>query len=87
MRIDFSQQTMAVQFAAHSIGLDHKRPYRRNGRWFYNIHRNYFDAAECDKPVWDELCEYGYAYWTGSVYKMTRDGLEWLGKVLKVTIL
>lgn len=33
--IDFSQKPKEVQYAAHTIGLDNKRPYQRHGKFFY----------------------------------------------------
>ena len=42
-----------LAFAQHCIGLDHKKPYKRHGRYFYRPYRNYYDASVKDCETWD----------------------------------
>lgn len=92
--IDFSQKPKEVQYAAHTIGLDNKRPYQRHGKFFYRPYRNYFITHEKspDFPSWRGLCEKGYAEChTGRNpgnyrFCLTRAGLDWLGDELGITI-
>jgi hypothetical protein len=92
--IDFNKQSEAVQLAAHAVGLDHKRPYMRHGRIFYRPYRNYFTTHDRthDHAVWKGLCESGHAKscpnrTQGSfTFWLTRDGLDWLGETLGITI-
>lgn len=41
----------------HCIGLDYKRPYMRNGKYFYDPYRNNYDAGPGDEAMWDALVE------------------------------
>ena len=95
--IDFSQKPQEVRVAAHAIGLDHKRPYQRHGKFFYRPCRNYFSTHDKahDYSAWQGLCERGYAE-SGPVkisgnhhnqtFWLTRAGLDWLGDELGITI-
>lgn len=97
--IDFTQYPKPIELAAYAIGLDHKRPYIRHGKFFYRPYRNYFTAADNTHAfhVWKELCEKGYArfrqgnsaashdYKHGTFW-LTRAGLDWLSKALGITI-
>lgn len=91
--IDFSHKTKEIQLAAHTIGLDNKRPYQRHGKFFYRPYRNYFSThPEChDFQDWMELYRKGYARYGISVqgnytFWLTRAGLDWLGEELGITI-
>lgn len=92
--IDFSHKTKEIQLAAHTIGLDNKRPYQRHGKFFYRPYRNYFTTHEKDInfSVWQGLCDKGYAecrkgHNPGNItYWLTRAGLDWLGDELGITI-
>jgi len=71
-------------------GSQRRKPYRRHGKVFYRPWRNYFSTPAPSKQ-WDELCAHGYAdHGTindrGVTYRMTRDGLDWLGVQLGMTI-
>lgn len=93
MNIDLSQQPKDVQLAAHAIGLDHKKPYKRHGKVFYRPYRNRFathDKAP-DFKTWELMEENGYAeayYGTSGVryYFLTRNGLDWLGNIIGIVI-
>ena len=44
-----------ISLATHAIGLDHKKPYKRHGRYFYRPYRNYYDASIKDCEIWDVM--------------------------------
>lgn len=90
--LDFIQKQEAVRLAAHAIGLDHKRPYKRHGRFFYRPYRNRFathDRAP-DHKIWQGMVDCGYAevyaHSEYTYYCMTRKGLDWLGQEFGITI-
>ena len=83
-----------IDYASHAVGLDYKNPYTRHGKKFYKPYRNYFGTVRNDK-VWCELEKLGYAKCYDvkiinqeehASFKLTRSGLDWLGKVLDVKI-
>ena len=59
--MNFEENKKALAFARHCIGLDHKKPYKRHGRYFYRPYRNYYDASVKDCETWDLLVQAGYA--------------------------
>ena len=82
----------AVEHAKHVVGLDVSKPYTRHGRKYYKPYRNYwegFDAAldlmshEAFGLV-EKLEQEGENQTV--VYSLTREGLDWLGRRLGVTI-
>ena len=96
-RVNLAQQPREVQDAAHAIGLDYHRPYKRWGRLFYKPYRNYFSTATgCEYfQVWESLEQQGYAEsrycgfrfgHESFVFRLTRAGLDWLGDVLGMKI-
>ena len=82
-----------IALAKHCIGLDHKKPYKRHGRYFYRPYRNYYDAGGKDVEIWDTMVSVGYAAAGkkdrdgGCMYWLTREGLDWLGEKLGIQIL
>ncbi len=81
-----------IQLSAHAIGLDNKQPYKRHGKLFYRPYRNYFSTyvgCPTDKP-WEGLVSAGYAdsltHGENVTYCLTREGLDWLGEELNMTI-
>lgn len=79
-----------IEEAKHAIGLDYKNPYHRHGKAFYKPYRNFFCTTKNDK-IWALLKDAGYAEHDeekkGLVYyKLTREGLDWLGRQLDVMI-
>lgn len=50
-----------IDLASHCICLDHKKPYKRHGRYFYRPYRNYYDAGGKDVEIWDVMVSAGYA--------------------------
>ena len=81
-----------ISFASHAIGLDHKKPYKRHGKYFYKPYRNYYDASPKDCEVWEMMVAAGYAEAGrkdrrgGRMYWLTREGLDWLGDKLGIKI-
>lgn len=86
------QENIYINFASHAIGLDHKKPYKRHGRYFYRPYRNYYDASPKDCEVWEMMVAAGYAQAGrkdrngGRMYWLTRQGLDWLGEKLNIKI-
>ena len=82
----------AIELAKHAIGLDRKKTYKRHGKYFYKPYRNYFAASQSLCSIWDGLVAKGYAKagkkerGGGRIYWLTREGLDWLGKELNITI-
>jgi hypothetical protein len=81
-----------IEIASHAVGLDYKKPYKRNGKLFYRPYRNYYDAGIEDCEIWDLMVDVGYAKrsrkdrYGGRMYWLTSKGLAWLGEKLKIEI-
>ena len=86
----------AVSDAKHMIGLDglkHK-PYTRHGKKFYRPYRNHWGGynAELDYMshaafgLIKKVNSNSMLPWGMPFYYLTRDGLEWLGRQIGVTI-
>lgn len=94
LHIDLTKHTQPVQKAAHAIGLNNKRPYKRQGNFYYRPYRNYFvtHIKSSDHSVWMGMYNNGYAGYrhvAGSdsiTFYLTRAGLDWLGETLGITI-
>ena len=85
-----NEHSIFVERAKHAVGLDYKNPYHRHGKAFYKPYRNFYCTAKND-GVWCILMDAGYAKRSeesnGLVdYYLTREGLDWLGKTLNITI-
>lgn len=61
----------------HALGKSHTSKRSEMG-W-----RNHFNAAECDKPSWDDLVSKGLADRHGNNYRVSDFGLKILGVTLK----
>lgn len=82
------------QIVTHTIGMDYKSTYKRNGKEYYKPYRNRFNTRLGEYP-WPELEAAGYAD-HGEVYDsngeqmtfyyMTRKGLDWMGEELDIII-
>lgn len=77
----------------HMVGLDNQKPYRRiyhrHGKAFYKPYRNYYSAPESGNRLLDKLPFYIISKKKGERYiwyKLTREGLDWLGRQLNITI-
>lgn len=81
-----------IALASRCIGLDHKKPYKRYGRYFYRPYRNCYDAGRKDVEIWDVMVAAGYAEagkrdrCGGRIYWLMRAGLDWLGEKLGIQI-
>ena len=81
-----------INLAKHCIGIDHKKPYKRHGRYFYRPYRNYYDAVGKDVKILDAMVNAGYAEagrknrYGGRMYWLSRQGLDWLGEKLGIHI-
>lgn len=84
------------QIVTHTIGMDNRGTYKRNGKTYYKPYRNYFNTRLGESP-WPELEAAGYAahgemYEAGTDkqpmtdYYMTRKGLDWMGEELGIII-
>ena len=80
-----------IIFAKHAIGLDYEAPYKRLGSLYYKPYRNYY-CTKLDEPHWKVLTELGYAEHTQPseknivLYGLTSEGLQWLSRILGITI-
>lgn len=81
-----------IKYAKHCIGLDNKEPCRRYSKLYYRPYRNYYDASREDCEIWNVMVAAGYAEageedkYGVRMYKMTREGLTWLGRKLGIVI-
>lgn len=89
MSLSKSEIDRAIEDCKHMIGLDYKRPYHRHQKAFYKPYRNYYCATAQGEPNLDRLPDDvikkikddKYTW-----YELTRLGLDWLGRQLKITI-
>lgn len=87
-----AHENIYIALASHCIGLDHKKPCKWHGRYFYRPYRNYYDAGGKDVEIWDTMVSAGYAKtgrkdrYGGRMYWLTREGLDWLGEKLGIQI-
>ena len=78
-----------LEICKHMVGLDYSRPYHRHGKAFYRAYRNYYADSADGNRILDKLpesilrtCKDGRY----SEYRLTKTGLSWLGRQLKITI-
>lgn len=89
MSLSKSEIDRAVEDCKHMIGLDYKRPYHRHQKAFYKPYRNYYCATaqgelNLDRLPDDVIKKIKDDKYTW--YELTRLGLDWLGRQLKITI-
>lgn len=89
MTLTESELARAIEICKHMVGFDYKSPYHRHGNAFYKPYRNYYEAPKDGNQVLDKLpsfivirTESELSVW----YKLTNNGLAWLGRQLKITI-
>lgn len=83
--------TKVIDLCKHMVGLDRHQPYHRHGKAFYKPYRNYFCDGANGNRLFDKLTgvlglitsrqSEKYVY-----YYLTRSGLDWLGRRLKIEI-
>lgn len=89
---DNLKDNIYIKVMSHCIGLDHKKPYKRHGRYFYRPYRNYYDASTADCEIWDTIVAATFAEagkkdrYGGRMYWLNRAGLDWLGEKLGIYI-
>ncbi len=80
---------LLLEECKHMVGIDRKKPYHRHGKAFYKPYRNYYSAPESGNRLLDKLPFYIISKEKGERYiwyKLTREGLDWLGRQLNITI-
>lgn len=79
----------AIELCKHTIGLDYSKPYHRHGKVFYKPYRNYFAASSNGEKLLDRLSGLVVERRETErsvIYRLTPDGLKWLGRQLNITI-
>lgn len=79
----------AIELCKHTIGLDHSKPYHRHGKVFYKPYRNSFAASSNGENLLDRLSGLVVERRETErsvIYRLTPDGLKWLGRQLNITI-
>lgn len=74
-----------IDMMQHALGLDYKKPYKRNDQYFYKPYRNSYDAVGEDATEWDNLVEKGFAT-KGRVYHVSLSGITILSDALQTYI-
>lgn len=80
----------ATDICKHIVGLDYHNPYHRHGKAFYKPYRNYYAEGPDGNKYLDKLLSSFFVKQTGErylYYSLTREGLDWLGRRLNITIL
>ena len=78
-----------IEICKHMVGLDSERPYHRHGKAFYRAYRNYYGDVPEGNRLLDKLPECLFRVHRderGATYHLTKTGLEWLGRWLKIKI-
>lgn len=89
MDLTAEEISKAIEICKHMVGLDYKRPYRRHGKAFYRAYRNFFAEVPEGNRYLDKLPECLLKVSRnerGATYYLTKTGLEWLGRQLKIKI-
>nr|DAY82496.1 MAG TPA: Putative transcription antitermination protein nusG Regulation, Spt4, Spt5, NusG.9A [Caudoviricetes sp.] len=91
IEMTFTPEELAevIDLCKHMVGLDYQKPYHRHRKAFYRPYRNYFaDGIPGNRllnkfPHWiiTKSQSEKHVY-----YKLTADGLKWLGRQLGITI-
>ena len=79
----------AIEICEHMVGMDYERPYHRHGKAFYRAYRNYYEDVPEGNRLLDKLPECLFRVHRnerGATYHLTKTGLEWLGRQLKIKI-
>ncbi len=79
----------ATDLCKHIIGLDYRNPYHRHGNVYYKPYRNYYAEGLDGNKYLDKLPSSFFSKRRGEYYlfySLTREGLDWLGRQLNITI-
>lgn len=80
---------LLIDCCKHMVGLDYKTPYHRHGKAFYRPYRNHYCDTVSGNKLLDKLPDFIVRKERGQrgvTYVLTRDGLDWLGRQLQITI-
>lgn len=83
-----------IEEAKHCVGLDRKKPYKRNGKLYFRPYRNYFNT-NYDDEIWSDLKFLGFAdcdceYWENEekkksvFFSLNEDGRKWLAEKIGI---
>lgn len=83
-----------IKCAMHCIGLDRKKPYKRNGKMYYRPYRNYYNTTY-NNAIWSNLRFLGFSecdknYWEikdgseATNFWLNEDGRKWLAEKLGI---
>lgn len=89
MDLTAEEISRAIEICKHMVGLDSERPYHRHGKAFYRAYRNYFGEVPEGNRLLDKLPECLFSVRRnerGATYHLTKTGLDWLGRRLKIKI-
>ena len=91
IEMDLTEEEVAraTEICKHMVGLDSERPYHRHGKAFYRAYRNYYGDVPEGNRLLDKLPECLIRVCRnerGATYHLTKTGLEWLGRQLKIKI-
>lgn len=89
MRLSPDELTRAIEICKHMVGLDYKHPYHRHGKAFYKAYRNFYGDLPEGNKILDKLPKelfFVHRNERGATYYLTQDGLDWLGRQLKIKI-
>lgn len=89
-----ARQISYINQAKHCIGLDKRKPYKRNGKLYFRPYRNYFNT-NYDNEIWADLRWLGFAdcdceYWESEekkksvFFSLNEDGRKWLAEQLGI---
>lgn len=91
IEMDFTPEELAevIDLCKHMVGLDYQKPYHRHGKAFYRPYRNYFADGIPGNRLLNKLAGWIITKSQGErhvYYKLTTEGLKWLGRQLKIEI-
>ena len=90
MDLSTEELSRAIAICEHMVGLDYDRPYHRHGKSFYKAYRNYYGDVPEGNRILDKMPSELFRVHKnerGATYHLTRAGLNWLGRQLKMTIM
>lgn len=91
IEMDFTPEelTKVIDLCKHMVGLDRQNPYHRHGKAFYRPYRNFFASNFPGNRLLNKLSHWIITKSQSEkhvYYKLTTEGLQWLGRQLHVTI-
>lgn len=90
MDLSTEELSRAIAICEHMVGLDYDRPYHRHGKSFYKAYRNYYADVPEGNRILDKMPSELFRVHKNersATYHLTRAGLNWLGRRLKMTIM